>query len=54
VALLPPTLISTIYGMNFHNMPEFDWKLGYPFALLLMALSVAIPFWYFYRKGWLK
>jgi magnesium transporter len=54
VALLPPTLIASIYGMNFRFMPELDWKLGYPFALLLMALSVAVPFWYFYRKGWLK
>jgi magnesium transporter len=53
-ALLPPTLIATVYGMNFHNMPEFGWKLGYPFALLLMAISIVIPFWYFYRKGWLK
>ncbi len=54
VALLPPTLIASIYGMNFHTMPELDWALGYPFALLLMALSVVAPFWYFYRKGWLK
>lgn len=54
VALLPPTLIASIYGMNFRAMPELDWKLGYPFALLLMALTVAIPFWYFHRKGWLK
>jgi magnesium transporter len=54
VALLPPTLIASIYGMNFHFIPELDWALGYPFALLLMGLSVAVPFWYFYRKGWLK
>ncbi len=54
VALLPPTLIASIYGMNFRHLPELDWALGYPFALLLMALSVAIPFWYFYRKGWLR
>ena len=54
VALLPPTLIASIYGMNFQFMPELQWKLGYPFSLLLMALSVAIPFWFFWRKGWLK
>ncbi len=54
VALLPPTLIASIYGMNFKFMPELDWQLGYPFALLLMALTVAIPFWFFWRKGWLK
>ena len=54
VALLPPVLIASIYGMNFEHMPELKWLLGYPFALLLMALSVLVPFWVFYRKGWLK
>ncbi|MBK9161722.1 MAG: magnesium/cobalt transporter CorA [Nitrosomonadales bacterium] len=54
VALLPPTLIASIYGMNFAMMPELQWKLGYPFALLLMTLSVGVPFWVFWRKGWLK
>ncbi len=54
VALLPPTLIASIYGMNFANMPELSWQLGYPLALLLMALTVTLPFWYFYHKGWLK
>jgi magnesium transporter len=54
VALLPPVLIASIYGMNFAHMPELSWSLGYPFALLLMALSVAMPFWIFHRKGWLK
>jgi magnesium transporter len=53
VALLPPTLIASVYGMNFHSMPELDWRLGYPFALALMAASVITPFWYFRRKGWL-
>jgi len=53
VALLPPTLIASIYGMNFDFMPELKWMLGYPFALTLMLVSVAIPFWYFKRKGWL-
>ncbi len=54
VALLPPTLIASIYGMNFQVMPELNWKLGYPFALLLMLLSMVVPFWFFWRKGWLK
>ena len=54
VAMLPPTLIASIYGMNFKHMPELDWLLGYPFALTLMALSVTVPFWLFYRRGWLR
>ena len=54
VALLPPTLIASIYGMNFKAMPELDWAAGYPFALALMAASVAAPFIYFRRKGWLR
>jgi magnesium transporter len=54
VAMLPPTLIASIYGMNFQFMPELNWKLGYPFALLLMLGSVAAPFVYFWRKGWLR
>jgi magnesium transporter len=54
VALLPPTLIASIYGMNFKFMPELDWRGGYPFALSLMAASVVAPFVYFRRKGWLR
>jgi magnesium transporter len=54
VALLPPTLIASIYGMNFRFMPEVDWAYGYPFALALMIASVAAPFIYFRRKGWLR
>ena len=54
VALLPPTLIASIYGMNFQLMPELNWRFGYPFALALMGLSIVTPFWYFRRKGWLK
>jgi magnesium transporter len=53
VALLPPTLIASIYGMNFRHMPELEWTLGYPFSIALMVVSVAIPFWFFKRKGWL-
>ena len=54
VALLPPTLIASIYGMNFRAMPELGWSLGYPFALALMLASMAAPFIYFQRKGWLR
>ena len=54
VGLLPPTLIASIYGMNFKFMPELDWQAGYPFALLLMLASVAAPFLFFRRKGWLR
>jgi len=54
VAMLPPTLIASIYGMNFKIMPELDWAAGYPFAIALMAASVAAPFIYFRRKGWLR
>src|SRR5574337_1493642 len=54
VALLPPTLIASIYGMNFGTMPELRWEYGYPFALVLMIASVAAPFIYFRRKGWLR
>ena len=54
VALLPPTLIASIYGMNFRKMPELDWSFGYPFAITVMVASVAAPFLYFRRKGWLR
>jgi len=53
VALLPPTLIASVYGMNFEAMPELRWKYGYFFAIGLMVASVAAPFIYFRRKGWL-
>jgi magnesium transporter len=57
---LPITAIGGIYGMNFHhevspyNMPELDWRYGYPFALGLMALSVVCLLFYYRRKGWIK
>ena len=54
VALLPPTLIASIYGMNFKHMPGLDEAWGYPMALGLMVASVAAPFIYFRRKGWLR
>lgn len=53
VVFLPPTLVASIYGMNFHLMPELDWPLGYPFAIGLMVISALLPYLYFKRKGWL-
>jgi magnesium transporter len=53
VAFLPPTLIASIYGMNFDYMPELRWHLGYPFAIVLMIISSVLPFVYFRKRGWL-
>ncbi len=53
VMFLPPTLVASIYGMNFHFMPELDTHWGYPVALLAMAVSALLPYIYFRRKGWL-
>lgn len=53
VMLMPPTLVASIYGMNFRHMPELGWEMGYPMALGLMLLSALVPFVYFKRKGWL-
>jgi magnesium transporter len=53
VMLMPPTLVASIYGMNFRFMPELHWALGYPGALLLMVISGIIPYVFFKRRGWL-
>lgn len=53
VVFLPPTMIASIYGMNFKFMPEINWLFGYPWALALMITSAILPCWYFRRKGWL-
>lgn len=53
VVFLPPTLVASIYGMNFAYMPELAWQLGYPWALGLMVLSAVLPYLLFKRKGWL-
>ncbi len=50
---LPPTLVGSIYGMNFKDMPEISWAHGYAFALGLMVFSAVVPYVYFKRKGWL-
>lgn len=53
VVFMPPTLIASIYGMNFKVMPELQWVFGYPFAIILMILSSLMFLWYFRRKKWL-
>ncbi|MDX1804645.1 MAG: magnesium/cobalt transporter CorA [Alcanivorax sp.] len=53
VVFLPPTMIASIYGMNFQIMPELHLRFGYPMAIGLMILSGMAPYWYFKRKGWL-
>ena len=53
VIFLPPTLVGTVYGMNFDHMPELDWPYGYPFAIAMMILSAVVPYWFFKRRGWL-
>ena len=54
VALLPPTLIASVYGMNFRVMPELEWQYGYVYVLLLMVASAVGPMLYFRKRGWLK
>jgi magnesium transporter len=49
---IPPTLIASMYGMNFHNMPELGWRWGYPYVLTLIALSILLPILWFKRRGW--
>ncbi len=50
---IPPTLIASIYGMNFKDIPELSWSFGYWYALTLMAATVVLPMIWFWRKGWL-
>jgi magnesium transporter len=52
IAGIPPTLIAGIYGMNFKNMPEYNWSYGYPYCLGLIALSTILPMIWFKVKGW--
>jgi magnesium transporter len=53
VIFLPPTLIASIYGMNFKYIPELEWVAGYPFSLLLMLASAFLPYALFKYKRWL-
>src|SRR6185312_11746117 len=54
VIFMPPTLVASIYGMNFHhNMIELDWEYGYPFALIVIVLAAVLPIVFFKWKKWL-
>jgi magnesium transporter len=53
VVFLPPTLVASVYGMNFDIMPELKWEYGYPLAVGVMVLAAVLPFWWFKRRGWL-
>jgi magnesium transporter len=53
VIFLPPTLVASIYGMNFKAMPELEWQYGYPFAVLLIVLAAVLPYVFFRWKRWL-
>jgi len=53
VVLLPPSLVASIYGMNFKNMPELEWYYGYPMALVLILLAAVLPYYFFKWKDWL-
>ena len=50
---MPPTLIASIYGMNFKHMPELDWEIGYPVAIVLMIIAAIFPYFFFKWKKWL-
>jgi magnesium transporter len=54
VVLLPPTLVATVYGMNFKQMPELEWTFGYPMALALMIVTGVLPYLWVRQKGWLN
>jgi magnesium transporter len=49
---IPPTLIASMYGMNFHNMPELSWRYGYQFGLALILVSTIVPILWFKWRGW--
>lgn len=53
MVFLPPTLIASIYGMNFKVMPELNWQYGYPMAIALMVASTYLPYKFFKKKGWI-
>jgi len=53
VVFMPPTLIASIYGMNFKAIPELEWPYGYPFAIVLMLFAAVLPYFFFKWKKWL-
>ena len=52
IAGIPPTLVAGIYGMNFKNMPEYNWSFGYQYGLAVIVLSTVLPLIWFKVKGW--
>ena len=53
ILFLPPTVIASMYGMNFRFMPELQWVFGYPLSIVLMIMAAVLPYFYFKRRGWL-
>ena len=53
VVFMPPTLIASIYGMNFRHMPELEWEFGYPMAIAMMIVAAVAPYLFFRWKQWL-
>jgi magnesium transporter len=53
VVIMPPTLIASFYGMNFRFMPELNWMIGYPLAIVAMVGAAILPYLYFKHRGWL-
>jgi magnesium transporter len=53
VVFMPPTLIASIYGMNFRHMPELEWEFGYPMAIAMMVVAAVAPYLFFRWKQWL-
>jgi magnesium transporter len=53
VVFMPPTLVASIYGMNFDVMPELHWVFGYPVAVVAMLVAGILPVLWFKRRGWL-
>ncbi len=53
VIFMPPTLVASIYGMNFKLMPELEWRLGYPMAIAIMVMAGLLPYLFFRWKRWL-
>jgi magnesium transporter len=53
VIFMPPTLVASVYGMNFKLMPELEWTYGYPFAIVMMIMAALLPYLFFKSRGWL-
>jgi magnesium transporter len=53
VVFMPPTLVASLYGMNFRHMPELDWTYGYPMAIVMMLAAAVLPYYFFKWRKWL-